>query len=363
MNARIVYGGLAPVPREEHSLFHQLAAVEKLFVLPDVPADTVVLSDEADSFVAAGHVRDILLRGIGVYAAREEFSVRIEVLDRQREGIETALAFIRFFVCDDVLLQREKRFKVLRLHDARRYVFPPAVHRGVPDLVRIGLIALDAEHIELAADDERTQQRAENAEALPVPVKHAQRLAHERLRAEPADRRAEEHGKEQDRHLARSAAVPGGIGADTEYGLERQHRHAERYRGSKPPPEDRAQHRDGDDLARSLHPAVAEEDHRKPREDHARRGIDGREGERIRIGSHIVVGKIVNRREYRKLPAGASHAEEQELRYVPDDGLDSDKAIERGGIERRKHRSVSGEHRAERRETEERDVHQHHRGC
>ena len=273
------------------------------------------------------------------------------------------MAFIRFFVCDDVLLQREKRFNVLRLHDALRYVFPPAVHRGVPDLVRIGLIALNAEHIELGDDDERAEQRAENAETLPVPVKHAQRFAHERVRAEPADRRAEEHGKEQNCYSRRSAVVPGGMGADIEYSFEDQQRHAERAHGGKPPPEERAQHRDGDDLARRLHPAVAEEDHRKPREDHARRGIDGCERDRIQIASHIVVEKVIERREDRKLPAGASHAEEQKLRYVPDHDLDPHEAVERDNVERRKHRRVSGEHRAERRETEERDVHQHHRGC
>ena len=87
-------------------------------------------------------------------------------------------------------MQREERFDVLRLYDAPFFVFAPAVHRGVPDLVHIGLIALNAEHIELGDDDERAEQRAENAETLPVPVKHAQRFAHERLRAEPADRRA-----------------------------------------------------------------------------------------------------------------------------------------------------------------------------
>lgn len=90
-----------------------------------------------------------------------------------------------------------------------------------------GLIALNAEHIELGDDDERAEQRAENAETLPVPVKHAQRFAHERLRAEPADRRAEEHGKEQNCYSRRSAVVPGGIGADIEYSFEDQQRHAE----------------------------------------------------------------------------------------------------------------------------------------
>ena len=367
MNGRIEYGGLAPVPREDRPLFHQLAGVEKLFVLLDVPADAVVPCDEADSFVAAGHIRDILIHYIGIYAARKEFSVRIVILDRQREGIEPALAFIRFFVCDDVLLQGKERLDVFRLHDALRCVFPPAVHLGIPDLVRFGLIALDAEHIELAADDERAQQRAENAETLPVPVKHAQRFSHERFRAEPADRRAEDHGKEQDRHLGRSAdaalADVGAedVGAGAEYGLQRQHRHAERSHGGKPPPEERAQRRNGDGLTRSLHPPVAEEDHRKTREDHARRGIDGCERDRMRIASHIVVGKIIDRREDRKLPAGASHAKEQELRYVPDHDLDPHKAVERDNVERRKHRRVSGEYRAERRETEERNVHQHHR--
>ena len=190
MNARIEYGGLAPVPREERSLFHQLAAVEKLFVLPDVPADCVVLREEADVIVTAGHIRDILVRGVGIYTAREELSVRAVILDRQRENVDSVLIFVSFFVCDNVLLQREERLDVFRLHDARFVVFAPAVHRGVPDLVHIGLIALNAEHIELTADDEHAEQRAENAETLPVPVKHAQRFAHERVRAEPADRRA-----------------------------------------------------------------------------------------------------------------------------------------------------------------------------
>lgn len=49
----------------------------------------------------------------------------------------------------------------------------------------------------------------------------------------------------------------------------------------------------------------------------------------------------------RKLPAGASHAEEQKLRYVPGHDLDPDKTVERDNIERREHRRVSGEHRAE----------------
>ena len=255
-------------------------------------------------------------------------------------------------------MQREERFDVLRLYDARFIVSAPAEHRGVPDLVHVGLIALNAEHIELGDDDERAEQRAENAETLPVPVKHAQRFAHECLRAEPADRRAEEHGKEQNCYSRRSAVVPGGIGADIEYSFEDQQRHAERAHGGKPPAENGAQHRNGDDLARGLHPPVAEEDHREPREDHARRGIDGREGDRIRIASHIVVGKVIERREDRELPAGASHAEEQKLRYVPGHDLDPDKTVERDNIERREHRRVSGEHRAERRETEERYVHQ-----
>ena len=259
-------------------------------------------------------------------------------------------------------MQREELFDVLRLYDAPFIVFAPAVHRGVPDLVHIGLIALNAEHIELGDDDERAEQRAENAETLPVPVKHAQRFAHERVRAEPADRRAEEHGKEQNCYSRRSAVVPGGIGADIEYGFEDQQRHAERAHGGKPPAENGAQHRNGDDLARGLHPPAAEEDHSEPREDHARRGIDSREGERIRIASHIVVEKVIERREDRELPAGAaSHAEEQKLRYIPDPDLDPDKTVERDNIERREHRRVSGEHRAERRETEERYVHQYHR--
>ena len=181
-----------------------------------------------------------------------------------------------------------------------------------------------------------------------MPVKHAQRFAHERVRAEPADRRTEEHGKKQNCHSRRSTAVPGVIGADIEYGLERQQRHAERSHGGKPPAENGAQHRNGDDLARGLHPPVAEEDHREPREDHARRGIDGREGERIRIASHIAVGKVIERREDRELPAGAaSYAEEQKLRYIPDPDLDPDKTVERDNIERRENRGVSGEHRAE----------------
>ena len=195
-----------------------------------------------------------------------------------------------------------------------------------------------------------------------MPVKHAQGLSHECVCAEPADRRAEEHGKEQNCYSRRSAVVPGGIGADIEYSFEDQQRHAERAHGGKPPPEERAQRRNGDGLTRSLHPPVAEEDHRDPREDHARRGIDGCERDRMRIASHIVVGKIIDRREDRKLPAGASHAKEQKLRYVPGHDLDPHEAVERDNIERRENRGVSGEHRAERRETEECDVHQHHRG-